>query len=522
MNSQKVILRLVWCLLPLVLFAQIENWVYRYDGPANGLDHAWTIVYGSDGNIYAAGNSRDIDASLDFLVIGLTDTGTKRWVYRYNGSGYNDAGLAWSIVYGSDGNIYIAGLLSIESSTYYDDFTIISLTSAGIERWVYTYNGSGNYNDGANSIVYGSDGNMYAAGYSYGSGTGSDFTIISLTPAGTGRWIYTYNPPGSDGANSIIYGSDGNIYAAGYSYGSGTGSDFLVISLTSAGTEKWVYTYNGPESDNDGANSIIYGSDGNIYAAGYSIGSGTGSDFTVISVDTAGTERWVYRYNGSGNGSDCANGIIYNSDGNIYAAGYSVGSGTGSDFTVISVDTAGTEKWVYRYNGSGSDDDRANSIVCGSDGNIYAAGWSTGSGTDCDFAVISLEPEGKIDESQIRNSKSQIPSLKAYPNPFREKTDIRFQPAPPGGARPGMTDKQLSDISHQSSVSIKVYDATGRLVKNFSRLTHDSATHYGGLRSTLITWDGTNDRGNCLPQGIYFLGLETPNYYLMRKVCKLK
>ncbi len=50
------------------------------------------------------------------------------------------------------------------------------------ENWIYKYNGPGNANDEANSLVYGADGNIYVAGRSWGSGTGSDFIVISLPP----------------------------------------------------------------------------------------------------------------------------------------------------------------------------------------------------------------------------------------------------------------------------------------------------------------------------------------------------
>ncbi|GAI81185.1 unnamed protein product, partial [marine sediment metagenome] len=218
------------------------------------------------------------------------------------------------------------------------DFTVISLTSSGDTNWIYRYNGPGNSSDHAYSIVYGSDGNIYVAGRSYGSGTSDDFTVISLTPQGTQRWVYRYNGPGnsSDHAYSIVYGSDGNIYVAGYSYGFSV--DFTVISLTPQGTENWVYTYNGPGNDNDGAYSIVYGSDGNLYVAGESYGFSV--DFTVISLTPQGTQRWVYRYNGPENGSDRAYSIVYGSDGNLYVAGESEGSGTYSDFTVISLNPA--------------------------------------------------------------------------------------------------------------------------------------------------------------------------------------
>ncbi len=62
------------------------------------------------------------------------------------------------------------------------DFTVISLTSSGSERWVYTYDGTGGFNDFANSVVSGADGNIYAAGQCVDSSNHYDFTVISLNP----------------------------------------------------------------------------------------------------------------------------------------------------------------------------------------------------------------------------------------------------------------------------------------------------------------------------------------------------
>jgi len=386
------------------------NWVYGYNGPGNGSDYAESIVYGSDGNIYAAGGSSGSSTDYDFTVLSLTSAGDTNWVYGYNGPG-NGSDYAESIVYGSDGNIYAAGYST--GSAIYGDFTVISLTTSGTERWVYRYNGPGNYDDVAFSIVHGSDGNVYATGTSSGSGTYADFTVISLTTAGDTNWIYRYNGPGNyyDQAYSIVYGSDGNIYTAGYS--TDTDYDFTVISLTTAGDANWIYRYNGPGNGLDRARSIVQGSDGNIYIAGESYGTGTYYDFTVISLTSAGDTNWVYRYNGPGNDYDCANSIVQGSDGNIYAAGGSFGSYY--DFTVISLTSAGDTNWVYRYNGPGNFQDYASSIIQGSYGNIYAAGGSSGSSTDYDFTVISLGPAG-INERDVLDSYEHdqvlfVPSL---------------------------------------------------------------------------------------------------------------
>ena len=364
-----------------------ENWVYRYNGPGNNKDSASAVVYGADGNIYVAGASVGSGTYSDFTVISLTSSGTERWVYRYNGPGGNYDDLAFSLVYGTDGNIYAAGAINGDLS----DFGVISLTNTGTERWVYEYSGPGNWAT-ALSIVYGADGNIYAAGWSHD--TNRDFTVISLTSSGTERWVYRYNGPGddSDEAFSLVYGADGNIYAAGYSLGNGTNADFLVISLTNTGTERWVYRHNGPDNDWDELSAVVYGLDGNIYAAGASDYGATLFDFTVISLTNTGTERWVYQYNNPGDWYDWARSLVYGADSNIYAAGYS--SGTEYDFVVIKLTSTGTEHWVYRYNGPGDSKDVASAIIYGADNNIYAGGGSTGSGTEYDFTVISLPNVG--------------------------------------------------------------------------------------------------------------------------------
>lgn len=486
---------LIVVLLPIALLGQTENWVYRYNGPGDSWDRALSIVYGADGNIYAAGYVYGIYGNRpDFAVISLPSSGPpENWVYAYQEQ-VNSYNQARSIVYGSDGNLYGAGY-AYETVAHASDFTVISLTTSGSERWAYLYDGGGGAADYAYSVCYGADGNVYGAGNTwYGGGRYWDFTIISLPPSGPPQnWVYKYDGPGSemdnsDAAYSIVYGSDNNIYAAGKSYGSGTWRDFTVVSVTNSGTGRWVYRnngsanlddvarsviygddgniyvtgtirnsnndiivvslpssgppanwvyiYNGTGDGSDGGSSITYGSDGNIYVAGSSTGSGTGSDFMVLSFTASGDTNWTYRYNGPGNGSDGASSIVYGSDGNIYASGNSEGSGTDRDFTVVSLTTSGTENWVYRYNGPADTTDISYSIAYGSDGNIYAAGYSGGIGTDEDFTVISLSPDLCVEEKEITHVRKYNLGATIFSGPL-----------------------QLPE-----SKKCKVFDVTGRIV----------------------------------------------------------
>ena len=66
-----------------------------------------------------------------------------------------------------------------------------------------------------------------------------------------------------------------------------------------------------------------------------------------------------------------------------------------------------------------------------------------------------------------------------YPNPFNPFTTIEYQ------------------IPRSGKVQLKIYDITGRLIKNIERY-HDSAGNYS------LRWDGTNDHGMSVSSGSYF------------------
>ncbi|MFO7676610.1 MAG: hypothetical protein R6X12_09890, partial [bacterium] len=419
-------------LLPIVLQAQTENWVYRLAGPGGSSDVATSIHYGADGNIYAAGYVCGEGVNQAITVVSLTSAGDTNWVYRHDVPTTIDR--ANSIAYGADGNIYVAG-------TSGSDFTVISLSPAGGTNWVYRCTSSTE----ANSLVYGADGNIYAAG-----SCGGCFGVISLTQTGDTNWTYRYVREGFRGsALPLVFGDDGNIYAAGsigyyfpalswfcvvslttagdtnwvrevylgqssatslvYGdgnvYAAGVGYSwplvgvFVVASLTAAGSTNWVYLYDAPGGREDHATSIAYGADGNVYAAGTTYDSvAERRGFTVISLMSSGDTNWVYWYSPTRIGGDFAHSIVCGEDCNIYAGGYSIGDGTYGDLTVISLRTAGDTNWTYRYDGPGSFNDAAYSVAYGADGRVYAAGYSGGLGTGLDFTVVSLNPVLGVNE----------------------------------------------------------------------------------------------------------------------------
>ena len=60
-------------------YAQVERWVYTYNGPDNAEDEAYVVTYGDDGNIYAVGFTSGINTREDFTIVSLTPDGNERW-----------------------------------------------------------------------------------------------------------------------------------------------------------------------------------------------------------------------------------------------------------------------------------------------------------------------------------------------------------------------------------------------------------------------------------------------------------
>ncbi|NPV82539.1 MAG: hypothetical protein HPY46_03005 [Candidatus Aminicenantes bacterium] len=363
--------------------AGVQQWVARYNGLGNGDDMASDIAVDSWGNVYVTGKSVGSGTLDDYATVKYNSSGIEQWVARYNGPANNyDWGEA--IAVDSLGYVYITGS-SVGNSF---DYATIKYNSSGAEQWVSRFDGPLNEDDYASAIAVDSSGNIYVTGTGIIAPSRTfDFVTIKYNNGGIQQWASSSGTTGYEQSNDIAIDASGNIYLTGCTYRDGTGYDYFTVKFNSSG-EIWTARYNGPANSDDKACSISLDPSGNVYITGYSQGSGTGNDYATVKYNSSGVEQWVARYNGPVDGEDLAFDITVNPLGDVYVTGRSEIGPTDWDYATIKYNSSGSQQWVARYNGPGNDDDLGQSIAIDPMGNVYVAGSSYASESGTDYTTL--------------------------------------------------------------------------------------------------------------------------------------
>lgn len=289
---------------------------------------------------------------------------------------------------------------------------ILLIFSSGIlksqvnQEWLSVYNGPANLTDEALIHITDNSGNVYAAGKIIGMDTGFDIYVVKLNPSGNIVWQKNYNGPGNgnDIAYSLAVDNSSNVYLAGESKGDGTDRDFILIKYNSSGLMQWNKRFNGESNSFDVAVKVIPDASGNPVVSGYSYENNSSFDIVTIKYDPDGSQLWLKKYNGPGNGSDIADDMLLDNSGNVCVSGSSLGPGTINDFVLIKYSSIGTELWVRRYNGPVNGNDNFTSLASDIYNNVFITGSSIGTGTSLDFATLKYSPAG--DELWLRRYTS--------------------------------------------------------------------------------------------------------------------
>jgi uncharacterized protein (TIGR03437 family) len=344
----------------------------------SGSETAYAIAVDGSGNVYLTGYT----TSTDFPVLRAfqsTAKGQDAFVTKLNASGSalvystylggSNVEVAYGIAVDDAGSAYAAGY------TYSQDFPtqnpiqaalqgtqdafVTKLAPAGSSLVYSTYLG-GAAGDAATAIAVDAARNAYVTGNT-GSlafplvnplqdrrgGTADTSAFVSkLNPAGTALVYSTYlGGADSDNGEAIAVNAAGEAYVVGRTRSKdfptakalqpslGGGQDAFLAQLNAAGSALKFSTYLGGAGE-DVAYGVALDPAGNVYVAGATESDDfpfvqalqplRGRDAFAMKISAAGTT--VYATPIGGSGSEGANGIAVDGQGNAYVAGYTISS----------------------------------------------------------------------------------------------------------------------------------------------------------------------------------------------------
>ena len=269
------------------------------------------------------------------------------------------------------------------------------------------------------------------------------FTLLTGIPQSEGQ-----------GCNGLVLGTDGNFYGTCFGGGNNGNSTGTFIKVTPAGTLTVLHFFDGSSVsvNPDGCYPVgvpLQASDGNFYGTAQSCGEdshGLISNGMAYKITPAGVFTALHGFDGGAtDGGQPQGTLIQGSDGNLWGTTYQGGQ-TGSG-TVFKMTTSGVVTVIYKFdNGCGIGNNGCNpaaGLVQGTDGNFY--GVAEGGGANNQGVVFKVTPSGVY---SILHSFNETVDNGGYPRlPLTLGTDGNFYGVATGCAGGGCSAADIFKIT---------------------------------------------------------------------------
>ncbi len=293
---------------------------------ANGSSPVAAIIQGEDGNFYGTtvtgGTHNSVCGGSCGVAFEMSPAGTLTKLYNFCqqpncGDGFEPlAGLTLA----SDGNLYgttAQGGLAVSNAG-----TIFHIAPNGTL--------SPNFYDLAppslpsTTLVPYIDGNLY--GTTLLGGTDGFGSVFKISTSQAFHNLSGFTQTNGESPSSLVLARDGNFYGTTTAGGSGTGCNRngcgTVFRLTPGGAITTLYNFcSGKCRDGSAPASLLQGSDGNLY--GVATGGGHSLvDGTIFRISLTGQLTTIYRFCSQARCTDglAPQSLIQGSDGNLYGA----------------------------------------------------------------------------------------------------------------------------------------------------------------------------------------------------------
>lgn len=529
-----------------------SQWISNYGDDGGDVNFSsakgTAVTIDSEGNSYVTGYTYEYATLNDIITIKYSPTGDTLWARSYNGSlSKNDEGTG--ICIDAFGNVYVVGFAEYYSKA--TDVVVLKYSNDGELIWQLPYSKTSDpLEDKGLGIAADLNGNIYVTGYTTNYDGKKDIFVNKYNSAGL-VWTSALEDGGTNldaQGLSIAVSNSGYVYVAGYTTSAASSEDIAVIKYNSSGTKQWLTRVNGNVNQSDKAWGIVVDELDNCFITGYTTNSATGVDCYTAKINSSGTIIWGKNYNGGGNQSDKAWGIVVDTDGAVYITGETTDAYSNINYLTAKYSSTGNLLWEAFYNGTGNGEDVASSIGLLGTNSVVVTGKSWGTtdtydyatvryntstgtqnqvniysftGTSSDVAMdIAVTPNNKvlitgfselvidnaanisyiatmsIDWGSELTTASNTPSTYSlhqnYPNPFNPSTTIKF------------------DLATGDNVKLAIYDILGR---------ENSVLVNQYLSAGSYTINFTNSN---LASGIYFYRLSAGSFTDIKKMTLVK
>ena len=382
-----------------------QRWVAEYRAPGTeGFDEAHSIAVSPDGRtVFVTGSSLGATSGYDYATIAYNAaTGARLWVRRYNGPANGDDHAVQVAVSPTGGTVFVTGSSTRAGAGAAFGYATIAYNAAtGARLWVQRYNGAGADAEASSLAVSPTGRTVFVTGLSSAANSVFGYATVAYNAAtGARRWVKRYNGPGRGDNRAVpvviaVSPAGGTVFVTGSSPGATSGYDYATVAYNAAtGARRWVKRYNGPGNGDDQPSSVVVSpAGGTVYVTGFSAAVASHVDYTTIAYNaTTGARRWVKRYNGPAGGDDeAAAAGVSPGAGTVYVTGFSDGTpGTSACATIAYNPTTGAQQWTRRYSLPGTGEDACfAAAVSPANGTVFVTGETVGTTPGAQYLTIA-------------------------------------------------------------------------------------------------------------------------------------
>jgi uncharacterized repeat protein (TIGR03803 family) len=238
--------------------------------------------------------------------------------------------------------------------------------------------------------VFGPDGHLYGVTVDGGINTRNG-NVYELVPSATicktafCSWIeidlhdFTFQDGANPTEGDLVWDQQGNIYGTTANGGAfGNGVVYEMMRSQNGWTAMPIYSFSGGSDGKQPAGGVVFDSNGNLFGTTSHGGSSNhGVVFELTYVPGVGwTEKVIYTFQGSTDGSYPYSGVIFDNAGNLYGSTFLGGGGQGG--TVFEISPSG-DSWnfnlIYPLRGTAGPQ---GSLTMDAAGNLYGAASGNG------------------------------------------------------------------------------------------------------------------------------------------------